>query len=206
MQKEFWNERYGQSDFAYGQEPNQFLHQQLAKFESGKLLFPAEGEGRNAVFAATLGHEVFAFDQSSEGRKKALELAQQKNVTIDYFVNANEELPYSPQSFDGIALIYAHFPGPIKSAIHRSLNVFIKPGGYLIFEAFGKKHLDYVTKNPAVGGPKDIDTLFSIEEIQSDFPDFDFDILEEIEIELHEGLYHNGVGSVVRAVGRKKQQ
>lgn len=43
-----------------------------------------------------------------------------------------------------------------------------------------------------------------MEEIKSDFPNYEFEELIETEIELSEGLYHNGLGSVIRFVGRKK--
>jgi hypothetical protein len=74
----------------------------------------------------------------------------------------------------------------------------------LIFEAFSKSHIDYNSKNEKVGGPKELDMLFSIEEIKHDFPDYTVELLEEKEIELQEGLFHNGKGSVIRFVGRKK--
>jgi len=80
----------------------------------------------------------------------------------------------------------------------------LKPGGVIIFEAFSKKHIEYVAKNEKVGGPKDIASLFSIEEIKTDFPNYDFEELVEMEIELKEGLFHNGQGSVIRFTGRKK--
>jgi hypothetical protein len=64
--------------------------------------------------------------------------------------------------------------------------------------------VEYLTKNEKVGGPKDIESLFSIEEIKADFSNFDIIELEEKEIELNEGLFHNGKGSVIRFVGRKK--
>lgn len=57
-----WNERYSKEEFAYGEEPNQYLKEQLEKLDVGKILFPAEGEGRNGVYAAKLGWNVFAFD------------------------------------------------------------------------------------------------------------------------------------------------
>jgi hypothetical protein len=50
-----WNKRYRNSEFAYGEHPNNYLKGQLEKLPVGKILFPAEGEGRNAVYAATLG-------------------------------------------------------------------------------------------------------------------------------------------------------
>jgi len=46
--------------------------------------------------------------------------------------------------------------------------------------------------------------LFSVEEVQNDFSDFEVHYLKEEEVELSEGLYHNGISSVVRFVGRKK--
>jgi hypothetical protein len=58
--------------------------------------------------------------------------------------------------------------------------------------------------NEAVGGPKDIDMLFSLEEIKSDFLNYEIIELSEQEIELKEGLFHNGTGSVIRFLGRKK--
>src|SRR3954453_15007439 len=114
--KEKWNERYRNSEFAYGEEPNNYLKEQLEQLPIGKILFPAEGEGRNAVFAATLGWTVSAFDISVEGQRKALQLAERKKVTIDYQVGALETLHYQDGQFDAIALIYAHFPAAINSA------------------------------------------------------------------------------------------
>ena len=46
--KEMWDKRYAQTDFVYGTEPNEFFKKQLLKLTPGKILLPAEGEGRNA--------------------------------------------------------------------------------------------------------------------------------------------------------------
>jgi hypothetical protein len=51
--KSMWNDRYGKIEFAYGEQPNNFLKEQLIKIPAGTILFPAEGEGRNAIYAAT---------------------------------------------------------------------------------------------------------------------------------------------------------
>lgn len=202
--KEVWDERYSQKEFAYGIEPNNFLKEQLLKLNSGTILFPAEGEGRNAVFAAKLGWDVSAFDISDEGRKKAFKLAEMKNVSVDYQVGELQSLEFKNAQFDAIALIYAHFPATIKSSIHKELDKYLTSGGLIIFEAFSKKHLEYVTSNPKIGGPKDINMLFSIDEIKADFSNYEILVLEEKEIELSEGLYHNGIGSVIRFIGKKK--
>jgi SAM-dependent methyltransferase len=202
--KDRWDERYSSEEFAYGEEPNNYLKEQLDKLKPGTILFPAEGEGRNAVYAAKTGWNVFAFDISEEGKKKALQLAKSNNVKIDYQIGELENLQYIADQFDAIGLIYAHFPATVKSHYNTFLDKYLRKGGIVIFEAFSKKHHDYVQKDEKVGGPKDIESLFSIEEIQSDFPDYDFEELAEMEIELNEGLFHNGKGSVIRFVGRKK--
>jgi SAM-dependent methyltransferase len=199
-----WDERYRHSEFAYGEQPNNFLKEQLEKLPIGKILFPAEGEGRNAVYAAQLGWAVSAFDISMEGQKKALGLARKNNASIDYHVGELQTLNYKDEQFDAIALIYAHFPADVKSLLHKTLDKYLRSGGTIIFEAFSKNHIDYLTKNEKVGGPKDIESLFSVDEIKADFINYDVIELEEKEIVLHEGLYHNGLGSVIRFVGRKK--
>jgi len=202
--KDRWDERYSTEEFAYGEEPNNYLKEQIQKLPAGTILFPAEGEGRNAVFAARLGWTVSAFDISMEGRNKALRLAEAHNVTVDYQVGELQDLHYAAGQFDAIALIYAHFPAEIKSVYHQTLDHYLRHGGWIIFEAFSKKHLDYIARNEHVGGPKDLAMLFSLEEIKSDFANYDIIELTEMEIELNEGLFHNGTGSVIRFVGRKK--
>ncbi|MGI9525508.1 MAG: class I SAM-dependent methyltransferase [Weeksellaceae bacterium] len=199
-----WNDRYKKSEFAYGKEPNEFLKEQLNKLNAGNILFGAEGEGRNAVYAAKSGWNVSAFDISQEGKNKALKLAKENNVSIDYQVGQLPNLEFKNEMFDAIVLIYAHFPPNIRSQYYKILDKKLKIGGIIIFEAFGKKHLKYREENPKIGGPTDLDSLFSTEELKLDFENYDIHLLEEKEVELSEGLYHNGTASVVRFVGRKK--
>jgi len=201
---ERWDERYRKDEFAYGEQPNNYLKEQLEKLPVGTILFPAEGEGRNAVFAAKLGWIVSAFDISAEGKNKALRLAETNKVLIDYQVGDLEALNYRTNQFDAIALIYAHFPADIKSRYHHILDKYLRSNGLLIFEAFSKNHLQYVSKNEKIGGPKDIEMLFSVDELRADFANYEIIELVEQEIELNEGLFHNGIGSVIRFVGRKK--
>ncbi len=199
----FWDERYRGADYFYGEQPNVYLKTQLPKFPVGSILFPAEGEGRNAVYAAGLGWKVCAFDQSAEGQKKALQLAQKHGVAIEYTVGEFRDIRYTPRQFDAIALIYAHFDADLKHTYHKMLDTYLKPGGIIILEAYGKKHLAYNTVNDRAGGPRDIGLLYSTDEIRADFGNYDILELTEQEIEQEEGLYHSGKGWVVRFTGRK---
>ncbi|BDD08136.1 methyltransferase [Fulvitalea axinellae] len=199
-----WNKRFGEDEYAYGVSPNDFLKERLDKLDPGTILFPAEGEGRNAVYAAKSGWTVSAFDISEEGRKKAMKLAEAEGVNVDYRIGELERLDYAEGNFDAIGLIYAHFPPALKSAYHKALADLLHPGGIVILEAFGKRHIEYNSKDPKVGGPNNVEALFSTEEVRDDFQGFEILELEEKEIELNEGLYHIGRGSVVRFVGKKR--
>jgi SAM-dependent methyltransferase len=201
--KQMWEDRYQTEEYAYGKEPNNFFATCLQKLKPGSLLMPADGEGRNGVFAAKSGWEVTSFDLSSAGKTKALELAATQKVKLNYLVGDVQALEFMPESFDAIGLIYAHFAGEKKSIFHQKLAQSLKPGGYILFEAFSKNHLSLVLQNPKVGGPKDISQLFSTEELAEDFKGYKFLILEEAIIDLNEGKYHIGKGSVVRMLATK---
>lgn len=204
MSTSFWNERYAADEYVYGETPNKFLAEKLAGIKPGKMLFPADGEGRNSVYAATLGWEVYAFDQSIEGKKKAEQLAVKRGATIWYEVAEMPDVHYKQDSFDAMALIFAHFPGQDKLKYLQQLSTFVKPGGIVIFEAYSKNHLKFKADNPRVGGPSDVDMLYTTGELESCFPGYDVTELGEYEVEIWEGKLHGGMSSVIRFVGRKR--
>jgi SAM-dependent methyltransferase len=200
--KEFWEARYAESGYAYGTEPNVYLKEKLSTIKpAGKLLLPAEGEGRNAVYAAQLGWQVTAFDLSSAGRRKAMELAEKKGVPINYLVAGVEEVDFPDAHFDALALIYAHFSGS-RAAYHQKLLNMIRKGGTIIFEAYAKEQLRYQEKYGS-GGPKEETMLFSLEEVKAEFKGIQFEELLALEIDAREGKYHQGLSAVIRFTGTK---
>lgn len=204
--KNFWEDRYRTEEYIYGKQPNVFFKEQLLKLSPGAILMPADGEARNGVFAAEMGWTVTSLDLSMEAKAKALQLANERQVPLNYLVGDLEHLEFDKHSFDAIGLIYAHFPADKKSALHLQLNNYLKPGGVVIFEAYSKAHLKLVSENPNAGGPRDIDMLFSKEELLADFEHYEVLMLEEIEVWQEEGIKHVGWGSVIRFIGRKLQQ
>lgn len=201
--KEFWDQRYAADTYAYGESPNVWFKSKLEGLPPGRILLPADGEGRNGVFAATLGWEVVSFDISEEGRRKALQLADKRGVHIDYHITSMEAYTAEACSFDVIALIYAHFPGQVRREWHRRLEVFLKPGGQVFLEAFSVSHLPYVTADPKIGGPRDPDMLYRSSDIALDFSACTPLFQEECEVSLEEGDFHVGTGHVIRYVGVK---
>lgn len=196
--KDFWNQRYAESEYSYGTEPNAFLKDYLGGLAAGKVLFPAEGEGRNAVYAASLGWNVWAFDYSSSGREKALKLGAERNVDLHYHNFSYEELPHDWQNFDLIALIYAHMPDPLRQQIHPKLAERLAPGGRIVLEAFNPDQI-----GRSSGGPKDEKLLYTPEKLRSDFSALTEELCETRVVHLAEGQYHNGEAAVIRYVGQK---
>lgn len=201
---DIWNERYSSKEYVYGKQPNTYLKEQLETLSVGSILFVGEGEGRNAVYAASKGWKVSAYDISSEGKKKAMLLASQHNVHIDYHVGELQDLNYEKNQFDVIAFIYTHFSTETRSIIHKEVSSYLRLGGTVILEAFSKKQIKHQIEGHSGGGPKDIDMLYSLEDIRGDFENFKIIELSEIEVCLKEGDFHNGISSVIRFTGQKE--
>ncbi|WP_068471546.1 class I SAM-dependent methyltransferase [Saccharicrinis aurantiacus] len=201
--KEFWDERFSQSEFAYGTDASIYVQKVLPQLTPGKILFPAEGEGRNSVFAAQLGWKVSAFDFSIKGKEKADKFAQLKGVKVDYTVQSFMQEQYETEEFDAICMSSVHFPPNIKTAMHQRLNSYLKVGGYFIIDAFSKEHREINKLNPAAGGPPDADMMYSIEEIKHDFGNYEFIELKIERPHLNEGFGHVGESSMIRFIGKK---
>ena len=65
-----WDERYSSCAYAHGTESNTLVAAMASRIPAGLVLCLAEGEGRNAVHLARLGHAVTAGDQSSVASPK----------------------------------------------------------------------------------------------------------------------------------------
>jgi len=195
-----WDKRYNQENYVYGKEPNAFLASiDLSAFK-GEVLCLAEGEGRNAVYLAQQGFEVTAVDQSAVGLKKAEKLAGERGVSIHTEQADLAGYHIEPGHWDGIVSIFGHFPPPLRQRIHGEVVKGLKPGGFLILEAYNKHQLAYGT-----GGPPVKDLLYSLEELRADFGgQFDYHIARETEREVMEGQFHTGTGAVVRIFAVKK--
>jgi len=195
-----WDERYAREEYIYGIEPNTYLKEKLSAIKPGKILFPAEGEGRNAVYAASLGWETDAFDLSIEGQKKALKLSMQKGVNINYFLQSLNDWEPEPEQYDCIALIFVHIPESMRKKVHQAAITALKPGGMLILEAFTINQLERTS-----GGPKIAELLFTADQIGDDFKNLQTIELKETQILLDEGPFHYGLADIIQYCGIKSK-
>jgi SAM-dependent methyltransferase len=193
-----WDVRFGGKDFFYGREPNIFFKEFLSgQTKTGKLLLPAEGEGRNAVYAAKLGWDVHAFDNSKVAREKTLKFAKDEGVSVNYTLQ--DIAGYVPESgkYDLIALIFVHLPEGMRKEFHQKMVQSLKPGGIILVESFAKEQI-----NNSSGGPQDINMLFSKEIMKNDFSELVIKKLIQEQAFLDEG-HHHGKADLVRFIGEK---
>lgn len=196
--KELWDKRYGTEEYSYGKEPNGFFSAQLEKTTPGQMLLPGEGEGRNAVYAALNGWSVDAFDLSSAGQSKALALASEVGVEINYRVCPIEDFHFLEMHYDAVGLIFFHADQARREFLHSKVIEALKPGGSLFLEAFHKEQIKNNT-----GGPKSLDLLFDEATLMADFAPLEIQMLEKQQIILNEGPFHQGEASVIRFHGIK---
>lgn len=195
-----WNEVYSCDDYYYGTEPNDFLAAQISQL-SGRVLSLAEGEGRNAVFMAERGLDVWAVDGSRIGLEKAQALAACRNVSFaTEVVDLNHFAP-AAQSIQGAISIFAHLPSAARRALHQRVEQALQPGGIFLLEGYSQAQLPRNT-----GGPKNPDMLFSLEELLKDFTGSEMLLGQEIDREVLEGRGHTGVASVVQLIMRKREK
>jgi SAM-dependent methyltransferase len=193
-----WNERYRSDEFAYGTEPNSFLAEH-AKLLTGPVLSLAEGEGRNAVFLASLGLDVLGVDGSEVGLAKAQKLADSKGVAIR--IEVADLAMYEPPAnhYGSVVSISAHLPGVIRQRLYPLVEQSLKPGGIILLEAYSMSQLSRNT-----GGPKDPDMLMTAANIVKEFSSCEVLLCQEIERDVVEGQFHTGLASVVQFIGKKK--
>ncbi|TFH49321.1 MAG: class I SAM-dependent methyltransferase [Methanothrix sp.] len=193
-----WDNRYNEPGFAYGTDPNQFLASVVDRIPPGKILSLAEGEGRNAVYLASLGYEVTGVDSSEVGLRKAMELAKERGVIITLVHADLGDFEIEPKQWDGIIACYCHLPSAIRIPLHQAAVRGLRSGGVFVLEAFTKGQLANDT-----GGPKSPDMLMSLAELKSELAGLEFIHAVEIEREVREGRGHTGLASVVQIFGAK---
>ncbi|MGD0484988.1 MAG: class I SAM-dependent methyltransferase, partial [Gemmatimonadales bacterium] len=136
-----WDLRYSEPGYAYGTEPNAFLVEVAGRIPAGPVLSLGEGEGRNAVFLAGLGHDVVAVDASAVGLAKAEALARERGVRLVTHVADLADYPIEPCAWSGIVSIFAHFARPLRSPLHGAVAAGLRPGGVLVLEAYTPRQL-----------------------------------------------------------------
>jgi SAM-dependent methyltransferase len=196
-----WNSRFSVPEYVYGTKPNDFLVESAPALPPApaRVLSLGEGEGRNAVYLASLGHRVTAVDASDVGLRKAERLAAERGVPLETVVSDLGDFTIAPGTWDAVVLIFCHLPMPLRQQVHRAAVAGLRPGGVLVLEGYTPAQLALRT-----GGPPVRELLYTSEVLREDFEGLELPVLRELERNVVEGKLHTGRAAVVQVLGRKR--
>ena len=199
MTTSFWDQRYAGEGLAYGEAANEFLVSVAERLpRSGRALDIGAGEGRNALFLASLGLDVLAVDQSAVGMQKAERRAKERGLALRTRAVDLREFDAAPGSLDVVSSIFVHLPTALRRVVHARVGSWLKPGGVFVLEAYGPEQLQRDT-----GGPKDADMLASLETLEGELSGLRIEHRAALVRNVQEGQFHKGEASVVQIVARK---
>ncbi len=195
-----WNTRYdGASDYLFGDQPNDYLRDQAQLIPpASTVLCLADGEGRNGVFLAELGHHVTSVDLSSVALKKADGLAAQRGVSLTTVEADLGTFELGTAQWDAIVSVFAHMPAKVRAPLHARVVEALKPGGWFILEAYQPDQAERDT-----GGPSNRSFLASAEQLVEELNGLQFTEQNETERPVVEGPAHSGLALVVQITAKK---
>ena len=194
-----WDERYLGDDYVFGTEPAEFIKQIAPQLPTaGKALDLATGEGRNGIFLASLGLDVEGVDLSEVGLAKAQRLADEKGATFHTRMADVATMEMKPNNYAVVTMVFCHFIEPVRTAVMQKIVHSLQPGGMFAAVFYHPNQIAFAT-----GGPSDPAMLGTLEEMQAAINGLEWQVAEHCEHELHEGVRHKGISSVIYLLGRK---
>ena len=196
-----WNDRYRTDDFVFGTAPNDFLVEVASRMPKGRVLCLGEGEGRNGVYLASLGHHVTGVDMSDVGLSKARALARSRGVSLETVVADLATFDLGQSCWEAITSIFVHLPPALRASLYSRVVRALVPGGVFVLEA-------YTPRQHVIGGvggppPALADWLVTLDQLQADLPGLEFVVGRELDRDVNEGARHSGRSAVVQVLAVK---
>jgi len=200
--EEFWNGRFASESYIFGTRPAAFLADNAHFIPArSRVLALADGEGRNSVFLAELGHQVLATDIAETGLAKAQKLADARRVSVEFRHLDLQGWQWPEAEFDAVVAVFIQFAPPaFRDEIFSGMKRAVRPGGVALLHGYTSKQLEYRT-----GGPAVVEQLYTEALLRAAFADWDLLRLEAYERELDEGEGHKGRSAVIDMVARRPE-
>lgn len=197
--RRMWDERYRSADYLFGKEPSAFALRAAALLPArAELLCLGDGEGRNSVYLAGLGHRVTAMDLSEVALAKARTLAAERGVAVELHHADVAQWDWS-RPFDAVLGIFIQFAPPaLRREIHAGIARAVRPGGLVLLHGYAPRQVGYGT-----GGPSAAENMYELADLAADFPGWERLVARDADEEIHEGQAHAGLSALVDFVARK---
>jgi SAM-dependent methyltransferase len=200
--RDFWNGRFASGSYVFGTRPAAFLADNAHHIPPrSRVLVPADGEGRNSVFLAELGHRVVATDIAEAGIAKARKLAEARGVSVEFRHLDLQGWQWPQAELDAVVAIFIQFAPPaLRDEIFAGMKRAVRPGGVVLLHGYTPKQLEYRT-----GGPAAVEQLYTEALLRTAFADWELLRIEGYERELDEGQGHQGLSAVIDLIARRPE-
>ncbi len=188
MDAHAWDERYAASDLVWSREPNQFVAAEVAGLPPGSAVDLAAGEGRNAIWLASLGWAATAVDFSQVALDKGERLARAAGLDVTW-VCADATTWEPPEPVDLVVIAYLQVPADDRRRAVRGAVEGLTTGGTLLLVAHDSSNLTEGT-----GGPQDPAVLMTADDVVADLAGLDVEVLraERVAREVTSADAHGG--------------
>lgn len=157
MDAQGWDERYAAAR-QWSDAPNALAASLLADLPVGRALDVAAGEGRMALWLASLGWRVTAVDFSAAGLARGQDRAAERGLDVQWQVADVTTVTYEPAAYDLVVVLYLHLPRPALTAAFERAIAALAPGGVLLALGHDRDNLARGT-----GGPPDPAVLWDVD-------------------------------------------
>ena len=193
MQREDWDRKYAETGLLWSATPNRLLVAEVAELPPGRALDLACGEGRNAVWLATLGWKVTGVDYSAVAIDKARSRARRDGVEVEFLCADLLAYEPDPSSFDLILLLYFHLPrAELRTVVSRAQSALAE-GGTIVVIGHDRTNL-----TEGVGGPSDPEILYTPDEIAAELTELEIEKATRVFRDV-EGEERDAIDALVRA-------
>jgi 2-polyprenyl-3-methyl-5-hydroxy-6-metoxy-1,4-benzoquinol methylase len=184
MDASTWDERYRSTELLWSKEPNRFVAEVVGSLQPGRAADIACGEGRNAIWLASLGWEVTAVDFSSAALERGRLLAMEAGVSIEWLQADVRALELTPGSFDLVLFSYLHLRQPEMEQLFARAVTWLSPLGVVLVVGHARSNIER-----GYGGPQDPAVLFEPEEVAGFFSSLQVRRAEHVfrEVETEDG-------------------
>jgi SAM-dependent methyltransferase len=190
-----WDERYAAIDLVWGAEPNRFVAVECADLAPGRAIDLACGEGRNAIWLATLGWRAEGVDWSTVAIDKAAKLAEHAGVADRTEWRCADLLAVEPEpgAYDLVLLAYLQVPDEARRVVFSRAASAVAPGGTFLLVAHDGHNL-----HEGHGGPQDAAVLYEPDDVVAFLDGFDVQRADHVNREVA-GAPRPAIDVVVRA-------
>ena len=127
LEADFYTRLYLDANSDFNHAPNHFLAEVVKGRQPGVALDYGMGQGRNSIYLASLGWQVWGFDPAEAGVAIARKQAKELGLTLHASAVRDSEFDFGKERFDLVLFSWTMPLVPIRKVIDS-----LKPGGIVV--------------------------------------------------------------------------